>query len=104
MMPAGADAVNGIALFAAELRVALHELRVAENGVERRANLVAHAGEEVGLGLIRRSRSCLSPLANHHLVLQGEIGFRNLLRAPPASEQIRRAERREGEARHEHEP
>ena len=34
-------------------RIGLHQLGEAEDGVERRAELVAHAGEEVGLGQIR---------------------------------------------------
>ena len=50
---AGADGVERIALVGAERAIALEELRVADDAVERRAQLVAHVGEELALGARR---------------------------------------------------
>ena len=98
------DAVNRIALLAAETGVPLHQLGVAKNRVQRSANLVAHAGEEIGLGLVRGGGGSFGALTGANLVPQREIGGRDFARATPTAEEIHRAQEGKGEPGGEHEP
>ena len=50
---ASAASVERVALVGSERAVALQELRVTDDAVERRAQLVAHIGEELALGARR---------------------------------------------------
>src|SRR5947208_7516542 len=63
------------------LRVELQELRESENRVERRTQLVAHAGEEVALGVIGASGFCLRALPLCDLALELFVGGTQLERA-----------------------
>jgi len=74
MLAAGLDAKGGVALFRGEMGVAAHELGVAEDRVERGAELMAHAGEEVGLGLVGGGGGGLGALADYDLFLKRGIG------------------------------
>ena len=56
---AATDRRQGVALHPAEIAPPEQRLRVSEHGVERRAQLVAHVGEELALGAARH----LGPLA-----------------------------------------
>ena len=51
MLPAADDLLHALAVLRRQ-RILLKQLREPEDGVERRAQLVTHAGEEVALGAI----------------------------------------------------
>ena len=53
MRPTCADRIEGITLIAAEGAIALQQLRVADDAIERRPQLVAHVREELALGARR---------------------------------------------------
>ncbi len=64
------DGPHRAALALVQARVAREQLRIAQNGVERRAQLVAHIGEEHGLRLVGALRRGLGELQRAALAFE----------------------------------
>ena len=81
--PALEDVLDALALLAAASSVELEQLREAEDGVQRRAQLVAHAGQELALGPVRPLGQGLRPLPVRTLALELLVGVGQLERPLP---------------------
>ena len=74
MLVAVLDDVDHLLAVRRNARVFTHQLRITQNAVERRAQLVADGADVPALGLVGLVSSLTSPLGHLPCVLQGLIG------------------------------
>ena len=75
MIAARPDRLDGAALLRREFLITLQNLRVAEDGIQRGANLVAHVGKERRFGSARGLGGLLRALALDDLGLRASLDF-----------------------------
>ena len=75
MLAAAADHVHSLLAVGGNLGVLAHQLRVAQDGVERRANLVADGADVAALGLVGLLGRLLRLLGHAARGLQGLVGL-----------------------------
>src|SRR5260370_42131699 len=104
MMATGSDAFEGVPLFGGKFKVASHQLRITENRIQGRANLVAHAGEEVGFCMIGSFRGAFRSLADRNFLVQLPARRSDLLRLLPTAAKIQDGQQVKRESTAKHQP
>src|SRR6266850_4418197 len=104
MMATCTDTFEGVPLFGGKLKVPSHQLRITENRIQWRADLMAHAGEKVGFCEVGSFRGAFRSLAHHHLLVQLSVRQSNLLRLLPTAAKIQDGQQGKRESTAKHQP
>ena len=93
------DRGQGVTLEGVQRAVAQQDLRIAENGVHRGADFVAHVGEKFGLGPAGCFRGSFGALADVDFGEQRGVGLGDFRRPPRIAPKKRRDQRGDDEPR-----
>ena len=103
VLAAGLDAESGVELVGGEGGVSAHELGVAEDGVERGADFMTHAGQEIGFGFVGGGGGGFGALADGDFLLESSIGAADIVGATGGVDEVGAGGEREEEADDEEE-